>query len=138
MRALAKGGVHCEGAWAAGKLGPGRGVSTGGRCGAQRHLVRWVRLEKPCAPAGKGRLSAKDGGYYEGAWAAGERVRGREVSADGRWEYDGEWRGGQRQGQGVLHQTGLSTYKGAACSCAHSCCWHVPVLTVLQSLTSAQ
>lgn len=84
-----------------------------------------VGSKKLCVPAGKGRMSAKDGGYYEGAWAAGERVRGREVSADGRWEYDGEWHGGQRQGQGVLHQTGLSTYKGAACSHARCRCWLV-------------
>jgi len=65
------------------------------------------------ACAGKGRLTGADGGYYEGAWEAGERTRGREVSADAACVYDGEWRSGQRHGQGVLHQAGLSTYTGA-------------------------
>lgn len=63
--------------------------------------------------AGKGRLTAEDGGYYEGAWEGGERARGREVSADGRSVYDGAWRSALRHGQGVQHQDGLSTYTGA-------------------------
>ena len=80
----------------------------------QLAVTQLVPPQTHVQPAGKGRLTAKDGGYYEGAWEAGERMRGREVSADARGVYDGEWRDGLRHGEGVQHRDGLSTYTGAA------------------------
>lgn len=64
------------------------------------------------ATAGQGRCTYTDGSYYEGHWAAGERVKGTLVSADGSAEYTGDWRGNARHGQGVQFHKGLYKYTG--------------------------
>ena len=64
------------------------------------------------AMAGQGRCTHADGSYYEGHWAAGERVRGRLMSADGSTAYTGDWKGSARHGQGVQFHKGLFKYTG--------------------------
>ena len=54
--------------------------------------------------AGQGRYTYVDGVYFEGEWVASERVKGKEVAADGSSEYSGGWRLGRRHGQGVQYQ----------------------------------
>ncbi len=62
---------------------------------------------------GQGRHTFLDGSYYEGQWAAGERVKGMWVSGNNSSEYSGQWRGDLRHGHGVLFTKGLLKYTGA-------------------------
>ena len=64
--------------------------------------------------AGSGRLTLRDGSYYEGSWKDGLRKHGKWVSADRKQEYRGDWVEDRRHGTGTLHIQGLLQYTGKA------------------------
>lgn len=62
--------------------------------------------------AGNGRLTLKDGSFYEGSWKEGQRKHGKWVSADRKEEYRGDWLEDKRHGTGTVHIQGLLQYTG--------------------------
>lgn len=62
--------------------------------------------------AGNGRLTFRDGSYYEGSWEEGKRLHGKWLSPDKKSEYQGEWADDKRHGTGTLHVQGLLQYTG--------------------------
>jgi len=87
------------------------------------HRWGWGRLELPGGDTyegewlddvmhGMGHFAYADGSRFEGEFVVGERRKGTFVSADGRSEYSGGWRGGLRHGHGTFREEGVMRYKG--------------------------
>ena len=63
---------------------------------------------------GQGRLTLTDGSYYECSWQQGQPLKGKWCSADGKTEYEGQFKGMVWHGFGTMHQTGVRKYLGKA------------------------
>ena len=74
--------------------------------------------------AGNGRLTFKDGSYYEGSWKEGDRVHGKWISSDKKQEFRGDWQQDMRHGTGALHIQGLLQYTGLEYMYSQSCSHH--------------
>ena len=54
-----------------------------------------------------------DNSYFQGKFSEGVQVSGKYSSADGSLEYDGQWKGDMRHGQGTFHLSGAYKYTGS-------------------------
>ena len=61
---------------------------------------------------GQGLLKMADGSWVKGDWQAGQLQKGHWSSADGKTEYEGQFRGMAWHGFGTMHQTGVKKYMG--------------------------
>ena len=62
---------------------------------------------------GSGRYTYADNSYFQGKFSEGVQVSGKYSSADGSLEYDGQWKGDMRHGQGTFHLSGAYKYTGS-------------------------
>ncbi|DBA69562.1 TPA: hypothetical protein ACH3X2_012760 [Trebouxia sp. C0005] len=86
---------------------------------------------------GQGRLTLTDKSYYECSWHLGKPQKGKWYSADGRTEYDGQFKGMLWHGFGTVHQTGVRKYTGKAmCSCSHAASLHCSLSAAKQPLVN--
>jgi len=74
---------------------------------------------------GQGRLTLTDKSYYECSWHLGKPQKGKWYSADGKTEYEGQFKGMLWHGFGTVHQTGVRKYMGKTMSlCSHAASLH--------------
>jgi len=74
---------------------------------------------------GQGRLTLTDNSYYECSWHLGQPQKGKWYSADGKTEYEGQFKGMLWHGFGIVHQTGVRKYMGkATCLSSHAASLH--------------
>ena len=74
---------------------------------------------------GQGRLTQTDGSYYECSWHSGQPVKGKWYSADGKTEYEGQFKSMLWHGFGTVHQTGVRKYMGKSVQlCSHGISLH--------------
>ncbi len=88
---------------------------------------------------GQGRLTLTDKSYYECSWHLGQPQKGKWYSADGKTEYDGQFKGMLWHGFGTVHQTGVRKYMGKTMRlCSHAASLHcshalLPCTTAMSS-----
>lgn len=61
---------------------------------------------------GQGLLRFADGSHLKAEWSHGQPQHGHWSSADGRTEYEGQFKGMVWHGFGTMHQTGVKKYMG--------------------------
>ena len=84
---------------------------------------------------GQGRLTLTDKSYYECSWHLGKPQKGTWYSADGKTEYEGQFKGMLWHGFGTVHQTGVRKYMGKTmCLCSHAASLHPSLRAAKQQI----
>ena len=96
-----------EGNWAEGQKS---GVGTYTWANGDKYVGAWAANQK----SGEGKLTYKDGSVFQGMFAADETVSGTYTYTfeDTKYQYDGAFSGGKKNGQGTLYlyNNGTSSY----------------------------
>ena len=87
--------------------------------------------------AGQGRLTLTDKSYYECSWHLGQPQKGKWYSANGKTEYEGQFKGMLWHGFGIVHQNGVRKYMGKAmCLCSHAVSLHCSLSAAKQQIVN--